>query len=151
MGFDEVAASAASATGFAIGVQPRELRDVLRAELVERRDLEQLHRALDLGAQDRDRLVDAATPAGHEAVEVRAADEREARAERDRRHDVGAGHDARVEVHLHVGADLAHDVRQQVEGDRRAVELAAAVVREHDAVDAACRRGSSRPRRSARP
>ena len=45
-------------------------------------------------------------------------------------------HDAGVEVHLHVGADLAHDVRQQVEGDRRAVELAAAVVREHDAVDA---------------
>ena len=57
-----------------------------------------------------DRLVDAAPAAGHEAVEVRAADEREARAERDRRHDVGARHDARVEVHLEVGADLAHDV-----------------------------------------
>ena len=33
-------------------------------------------------------------------------------------------------------ADLAHHVRQQVERDRRAVELAAAVVGEDDAVDA---------------
>ena len=40
-------------------------------------------------------------------------------------------------MHLDVLADLAHDVRQQVERDRRAVELAAAVVGEHDAVDAA--------------
>ena len=62
VGFDEAAASAASATGFAIGVSRGELRDVLRAELVERRDAEQLHRALDLAAQDRDRPVDAARP-----------------------------------------------------------------------------------------
>ena len=65
--------------------------------------------------------------------------------------DVGAVHDAGVDHHLGVVADLAHDVRQQVERDRRAVELATAVVGEQDAVDAevgealASLRGSARP------
>ena len=70
----------------------------LRLELVERRDAEQLHRALDLG---RARIsIVRSTPcasAGHEAVEVGAADERELRAEGDRGDDVGAVHDAGVD------------------------------------------------------
>ena len=46
--------------------------------------------------------------------------------------DIGAGHDAGVEVHLGVVADLLDNLRQQVERDRRAVELAAAVVGKSD-------------------
>ena len=74
--------------------------------------------------------------AGHQPVEVGAADERELRAEGDRGDDVGAVHDAGVDHHLDVLADLAHDLGQQVERDRRAVELTAAVVGQQDAVDA---------------
>ena len=71
-----------------------------------------------------------APSAGHQAVEVRAADQGEPRAECDRGDDVGAGHDAGVEVDLDVPADLADHVGEQVERDRRPVELAAAVVRQ---------------------
>src|SRR5699024_6484886 len=73
--------------------------------------------------------------AGHEAVEVGAADEGEAGAEGDRGDDVGPVHDAGVQGDLGVGAYLAHDLGQQVERDRGAVELAPAVVGQHDAVD----------------
>lgn len=68
------------------------------------------------------------------SVEVDATDQGEPGAERDARHDVGARHDARVEVHLGVVADLVHDLRQQVEGDRRSIELPTAVIRECDGV-----------------
>ena len=39
-------------------------------------------------------------------------------------------------MHLGVCTDLAHDLGQEVEGDGRAVELAAAVIGERDAIDA---------------
>jgi hypothetical protein len=74
---------------------------------------QQLHRPLDLVAQDRDRAIDAFTPAGHQSVEVGTPDERELRAECDRGHDVGTVHDARVDHHRGVLADLAHDGRSR--------------------------------------
>ena len=66
------------------------------------RDAEQLHGPLDLAAEDLDGAVDALAAAGHQAVEVGAADQREAGAVRDRGDDVLAGHDPGVEVHLEV-------------------------------------------------
>ena len=105
-----------------------------RLEFLQRRDAEEGHRARELGAQDVDRLVDARATTGHQAVEVRAADEGELRPQRDRCDDVRAVHDARVDHDRGVLADLAHHLREQVERDGRAVQLTAAVVGEHDAV-----------------
>lgn len=95
--------------------QSLQLGDVARLELVERGDAEQAHRAGYLLAEDLDSAVDALAPAGHEAVEVGAADEGESRLERDRGVDVGARRDFGAEVHLVVGADLAHELELQVE------------------------------------
>src|SRR6185312_6213991 len=104
-------------------------------ELFERGDAEQTHRARELGAEDLDGAVDTLASAGHEAVEVGATDEREPSAEGNRGHDVRPRHDAGVEQDLGVLADLAHDLWQQMEWDRRTVELPATVIGEQDAVD----------------
>src|SRR3954453_4519592 len=71
-----------------------QLRDVTRVQLFEGAHAEQLHRPYDLLAEDADGAVDAPPAAGHQAVQVGPADHGEPRAERDRGHDVGAGHDA---------------------------------------------------------
>src|SRR3954468_16945750 len=71
----------------------------------------------------------------HESVQVGAADQRESGPQRDRGDDVRAGHDAGVDMDLVGVADLADDLRKQVEGYRGPVQLAAAVVGQHDAVD----------------
>ena len=57
--------------------------------------------------EDLDGPVDAVAAAGHQAVEVGPADQREVGAVGDRGDDVLAGHDPGVEVHLEVAADLA--------------------------------------------
>ena len=53
------ACATARDAGCATGTSRVQLRHVLGLELGERRDAEQLHGALDLAAQDRDRAVDA--------------------------------------------------------------------------------------------
>src|SRR5690348_4858317 len=65
------------------GDQAAELGHVGGGELVEGVRAEQLHGADDLVGEDRDGPVDAGPPAGHEAVQVGAADEGEPRAEGD--------------------------------------------------------------------
>src|SRR5262249_62107107 len=118
------------------GGEAAELGDVAGVEFGDAGHLEQFHRADDLVAEDVDGAVDAGPAAGHEAVEVGAADEGEARAEGDRRDDVGAVHDAGVDRDLRAAADGLDDPGQQAEGDGGAVELAAAVVGQYDPVDA---------------
>src|SRR5699024_4659664 len=105
-------------------------------EFVDGGDLEEFHGAYDLFGEDLDGSVHAWAAAGHEAVEVGAADEGEVGAQGDGGDDVGAVHDAGVEDDLDVVADFAGDLGQQVEGDGGAVELAAAVVGQHDGIDA---------------
>ena len=96
---------------------------------------EEAHRAGDLGGEDLDRAVDSCASAGHQAVEVRAADQGESGAERDRGDDVGAVHDAGVEVDSGPCRPRAPR-REQMERNGCTVELPAAVVRERDPVDA---------------
>jgi hypothetical protein len=81
-----------------------------------------------LVAEDFDGAVHTAAPAGHQPVQVRASHRREPGAEGDRGNDVGSGHDAGVEVHLDVPADLTNHLGEQVERDGRLVELASTVV-----------------------
>ena len=57
-------------------------------------------------------------------------------AERDRARHVQPGADAGIEHHRSAAADGAGDRRQHVDRRRQALDLAAAVVRHHDAVDA---------------
>ena len=68
-------------------------------------------------------------------VQERPSDEHEVRAERQRLQHVGAAADAAVEHHRHAARGF-RDLRQHPQRRDRAVELAAAVVRHHDAVDA---------------
>src|SRR5262245_43895986 len=86
------------------GYDPFQLRDVARLQLSDGTDAEQAHGALDLVGQDVDGPVDAATAAGHQAVQVGPSDQGEAGAEGERGDDVGAVHDAGVQVHLEVAA-----------------------------------------------
>ncbi len=66
-------------------------------ELIDGVDAEQLHGAHDLRGEDRDGMVHTCAAPGRQHVQLGAADEGELRAERDRGHDVGAGHDAGVD------------------------------------------------------
>ncbi len=104
------------------------------------------HHGVDLGLEDVDRLLDPRQSEGDRAVQCRAAEGHELRAEAHRDQYVGAAPDAAVEHHGHPVADRRLDRRQRVERGRRLVELAAAVVRYEDAVARRSRRrGSRRP------
>src|SRR5262245_24770958 len=106
-----------------------------RLQLVDGADAKQAHRAPDLVGQDADGAGDATASTGHEAVEIGPSVQSEAGAEGERGDDVGAVHDAGVQVHLEVAAHLTNNVGQQVEGNRRPVKLPPAVVGDHDRVD----------------
>ena len=82
------------------GGEADELSDVVGVELVEGGDAEESHGALDLAAEDLDGAVHALAAAGHQAVEVGAADEGEVGAVGDRGDDVLAGADAGVQVRV---------------------------------------------------
>ena len=80
--------------------------------------------------------VTPVSPAAAERVEIGAADHAAVRAERDRLHDVAAPPHAAVADDRDGVADGVDHRRDEFDGRRRAVELAAAVVRQGDAVDA---------------
>ena len=96
-----------------------------------------------------ERLGDAGLAHGGEPVEIGAADQAAARAERQRLEHVLPGAHAAVEQHLDAVADRVGDARQRRDGRGRAVELAAAVVGHHDAVGAEVGGAAWRPRRRA--
>src|SRR5258708_13065043 len=78
------------------GAEQAQLGDVAGVELGDAGDLEQLHGADDLVAQDLDGPVDAGPAARHQAVQVGAADQGELGAERARGHAVAPVHHAGV-------------------------------------------------------
>ena len=71
-------------------------------------------------------------PAGAEPIDVRAADQATPGSEGQRPHHVLAAADAAVEHHLDVRADRIGDGRQHGDRGRRAIELPAAVIRDHE-------------------
>ena len=82
-----------------------------------------------------------------EAPERGAADEDGAGAERERLDDVRAAPDAAVDEHLEPAVDRLDHLGERVRRRGDAVELPAAVVRDHDARRRRARRRAGRPRR----
>src|SRR5688572_16393000 len=103
-------------------------RDLVRGAATEERE-----RVLGLLAQDLEHLRNALVAAEGQAVHRRPADEDCASAQRERHRDVRAPAYAAVEVHLGAVADRLDDLRQRLQRRDRAVELAAAVVRDDNA------------------
>ena len=106
------------------------------AELVEARAADLAHHEVDFLDKDVDRLLDPGQAAGSRPIERRTAHEAEIGAEAQRDQDVGAAADPAVEQQGQLVADRRLDRRQHVERARRLVELAAAMVRDQDAVAA---------------
>ena len=126
------------------------LRQPRPVELADRVAAGEREVEVDLGHQVLDQLLDPALPADRERVGVRAAEEHGVGAERHRLQHVGGRADAAVHQHDRVGQRVAH-LDERVERGDGAVDLAAAVVRDDDAVDAVLRARAARRRRSARP
>src|SRR3954447_14033868 len=95
-----------------VGVRSGPEADAVRSQLGDRGDTEQLHRAGHLAGEEVGGAPHSAFPAGHEPVQVRAADEAGAGAERDRRDDVGPVQDSAVQVDLGAVADRLDHVGQ---------------------------------------
>src|SRR5579883_3043806 len=106
------------------------------SELIEARAADLAHDEIDLVLQDRDRLGGAGHAADDRAVQRRPAEKYEARPEAQRDQDVGVAAHAAVEHDGQPVAERGVNGRQDVERGRRLVELAAAMVRDDDAVDA---------------
>ena len=97
-------------------------------------------RAVQFGQQRPHDTCHARLPVQGQPIEVRTADEHRVGAQRERLVGVHAGADAGIEQNGEPIADRLHDRGQGVERRYRAVDLAAAVIRDHDSVDAVLRR-----------
>lgn len=73
------------------------------------------------------RAGNAGLPTGDQPIEVGTPDQREPSPEGDRRNDVSAGHDARIDHDLGVRADLTYRLWKEVERHRCPVQLPTAV------------------------
>ena len=115
------------------------LGEAVRAELVWAGEAAEGHRQVELGQGHPQHRFDAGLAAEGQAPDVGAAEADRVGAEGERLEDVGAGADAAVEEDRELLGDRGGDRRQGVERGDRAVDLAAAVVGDDDAVDAAPR------------
>lgn len=111
-------------------------------ELVEARAADEPHAHLQLVAQELHGAVDAVEAVRGHGVEEGAADADAPGAEAQGLEDVGGAADAAVDVDLDLaleahGAQHRHRLGEDLDAGARELELAAAVVREHDALDAA--------------
>src|SRR5580700_5889836 len=95
-------------------------------------DAGQRHADIELVADDLDGAGDTGLTAGAEAVDVGATAHAGARAERDGAHHVLPRADTAVEHDLNFGAERVGDRRQHGDRGCRTVELAAAVIGDHD-------------------
>src|SRR5439155_21721414 len=85
---------------------------------------------------DADDVIDAILAGGAQAVDVRSADQDCPGTERNRLDDVAAPADAAVQENFGLVPAVVHDLGQHLDGGRRIVKLAAAVVGDDEAVDA---------------
>lgn len=111
-------------------------------ELVDARASDEAHAHLQLVPQELHGAVDAVEAVRRHGVEERAADADALRAEAQGLEDVGGAAHAAVDVDLDLvleaqGAQHGHGLGEDLDARARKLELAAAVVREHDALDAA--------------
>ena len=86
-----------------------------------------------------------------EAPQRRTADQHGARTERQRLEDVCAAPDAAIDIDLGVAAHRGGDLGDHLGGRDGGIEMAAAVVRHHDALHADVDAAHARRRRAARP
>src|SRR5208282_6070273 len=117
------------------------LHDHAAIDFVDALDAGQRHADAEFVAHDLDRAGDAGLSAGAEPIDIGAAAQTGARAERDRAHHVLAGTDAAVEQDLDRRSDRIDDRRQRRDRGRRAVELAPAMIRHDQRRRASLRRG----------
>src|SRR4051794_30215944 len=105
-------------------------------DVVDSRGADEGERAVDVATDQLQHVRQAGLARGRERHEPRATDEAGAGAERAGLDDVLPAPYAAVEQHLGAVADRLDDARQRIERRRRAVELAATVVRDVDGVRA---------------
>src|ERR1051325_7606204 len=108
----------------------------LAVEVGELRHAEQAEAALYLVLQQLEQAHDRALAAGGERIALQAAEPDQTGAGRDRLDDVGAARERAVDDHLGATGRGVHDLGQDVHRAAPVVELAAAVVRDVDPVDA---------------
>ena len=121
-------------------------RDVRPRHVGRRPAPEQRERVLCLVADDPEHLLHSLRAAEREPEHRPDDHEDGARAECERCHDVGAAANAAVEVDLGPAVHRFDDLGERLERRDRAVELAAAVVRDDDSRLRRARRPSRRPR-----
>src|SRR5579859_3909096 len=121
------------------------LRQRVRSQLRDRAMAAEPEGQIELGDEVREELAHADLAAGRERVGVRPADADRARAEREGLERIRAAADATVEEHRDPAGDRGHDPGQCVERRDRAIDLAAAVIRDDESVDAVLQRGARRP------
>src|SRR5690606_8628787 len=92
------------------------------------------------GAQDIDRVRRARPLPGGQTVQTGTADQHAARAQEQGLGDVAAATEAAIEEDLHSSLVDARHFRQRLQCGNRAIELTAAVVGQHHAVDAVLQR-----------
>ena len=121
------------------------------AELVRAGVAAEGHRQVELGEDHLQHRLDARLSAERQAPDVGAAEADGVGAEGERLEHVGAAADAAVEEDRQLVADRLGDRRQGVERGDRAVDLAAAVVGDDDAVDPRAAPPRGRRRRAGCP
>ena len=96
----------------------------------------QSEREIAVGEEIKKNVADALLAANGESPGVETAEQNRARAERERFEDVRAAANAAVEEHGNAAVDLADDGGQRVKAGDRAIDLAATVIRNDQAIDA---------------
>ena len=113
---------------------------MLRSDIARRGRPEQAQRQLEFLAQDRQRALDAGLATGRQRPEDGPPDEDAARPERQCDGDVEPAADAAVDPDLGPTVDRRDHLGQDVDRSGHAIELAAAVIADHDAVHAVVHR-----------
>ena len=110
--------------------------DIRFVERRETGDAEQCQTDRDLVFEDFEQAHDARTAGRGQAIDIQPADRDRVRTQDHRLHDVSAAADPAVDDDARLAADRLDDFRQDVDRAEHLVELAAAVVRDIDAIDA---------------
>ena len=126
-------------------------RDPRRIEIVDRLAPHQPHRVVDLVSQQRQHCVDTALAVRPQRVDIGSTDHHRPCAERERPQHVTAPPHATVEKNLEPVPHCGDDLGKRSQRCRRAVELAATMIRHDDTVGAVIERAREHLPRSTSP